>query len=162
MGRLMTIYINKTMTYLEQQGKKIITEAVRTKETQNDTYNQYDAYGYLVYYNGVLKRWSLSPELSYGEKHKGWDKYGIPAATGSEWANIFKADFEPPKSGFALVVFNAAFYSRILEEGTQNNRNGQNTTARKFRILSQVVGSLKDIQSKFNNARLTGINIDVG
>lgn len=154
MGRLMTLYVNNTLTYLEQQGKRIITEAKRTKETQNRSYNQYDAYGYLVYYNGVLKRWSLSPELSYGEKHRGWERYGIPDATGSEWAAMFRRDFEPPKSGFALVVFNAAFYSLIQEEGAGKLHNS-------YRILSQVVGSLREIQGKFKGASLNGINIDV-
>ena len=154
MGRLMTLYVNNMLTYLEQQGRKIITEAKRTKDAQNDTYNQYDAYGYLVYYNGVLKRWSLSPELA-DEKHKGWAKYGIPDASGTEWANMFREQFEPPKSGFALVVFNAAFYSLIQEEGA-----GKLT--RKFQILSQVAGSLKDLQGKFRGASLNGINITIG
>ena len=151
----MTLYVKHMLDYLAEQGKNIITEAKRTKETQNDTYNQYDAYGYLVYYNGSLKRWSLSPELSFGEKHKGWEKYGIPDATGSEWAEMFKREFEPPKRGFALVVFNAAFYSLIQEEGA-----GKLT--HKFQILSQVVGDLKDIQGKFRGASLNGINIAIG
>lgn len=155
MGRLMTLYISRTLDYLEEQGKKVIAEAKSTKDTQNDTYSQYDAYGYLVYYNGVLKRQSLSPNLSYGEKHKGWAKYGIPEATGAEWAEMFKQDFDPPKNGFALVVFNAAFYSRIQEEGADR-------LTHQWNILSQVVGSLKDIQSKFKGASLNGINITIG
>lgn len=154
MGRLMTLYVSRTLDYLAQEGKRIITEAKRTKETQNDSYNQYDAYGYLVYYNGVLKKWSISPELA-DEPHRGWKKYGIPDATGTQWADMFKADFEPPKSGFALVVFNAAFYSLIQEEGA-----GRLT--HQYQILSQVVGSLQDIKNKFKNSTLSGINITIG
>lgn len=144
MGQLMTLYVNNTLNYLEQQGKRIITQAKRTKDTQNETYNQYDAYGYLVYYNGTLKRWSLSPDLSYGEKHRGSEKYGVPEATGAEWAMMFRDEFQPPKSGFALVVFNAAFYSNIHED-------------RKWHILSQVVGDIKELKVKFKGSTITPI-----
>lgn len=151
MEKLKDLYVNRMLSLLEAQGKKIIAEAKATKETKNDTFNQYDAFGYLVYFNGDLKRWSSFPPKAE-KPHKGWEKHDIPAATGSAWAEMFKDEFKPPKKGFSLVVFNAAFYSRIQEEGTASV---------KYKILSQVVGSMKGITEQFKGATLTGINIDV-
>lgn len=156
MASLKTIMVNRMLNYLEQEGKRLVTEAIRTKKPKNRSYNELDAFGYLVYYNGVLKRWSISPNLSYGEAHEGWEKYGIPDATGEEWAEMFKTEFEPPKTGFSLVIFNAAFYARIQEEGGGRLKE-------QWPVISQISGSLKTIESKFKKygATLKGYNITI-
>lgn len=179
MARLMDIYIRRVVDYLSDEGMKIIEKAARSKDSGNISGNQLDAYGYIVYYNGVVKRfnfadeatsiygdlkhsdhyerWYRDPDNVIGAKHKGWAKMGIPDATGSEWAQMFKQQFKPPKKGFCLVVFNAAFYSKLQEEGY----GGKRKPFRKWAILSQVVGDMKDLKEKFHGAELRGHKLDI-
>lgn len=84
-----------------------------------------------------------------GTVHKGWEKAGIPEGTGYEWARMFVKEFgesgEVPPTGFALVVFNAAFYSKIQELGAKPLKH-------RFKIISQVVGDLDNIGKDFGAA----------
>lgn len=153
MGRLANLYINRMLSYLSQEGRKIVTKAQRTKTVGNRSFNQADAFGYVVYYNGEAKRTgyaNTTPQSS--EAHRGWEKHGIPEGTGREWLEDFIASFEPPQKGFALLIVNAAFYSRIQEEGAGKYREP-------FQILSQVVMDIKALQSKLEGSTLQGINI---
>lgn len=154
MGRLMDIYVSQMVSYLAKEGQRIAMDALFTKQTDNDTMNQQDAYGYGVFYNGLLKKkgYAVTAELSRG-KHRGWDKIGVPAGTGREWLDEFFAEWKPESKGFVLIVVNAAFYSGILEQGRQN------ASGKKFQIISQIASEMKDLQGKFKGSALSGKNI---
>lgn len=160
---------------LVERGKQIILEAVSSKESGNQTFNQLDSYGLVIYYNGKVQRsligsqlgtsnyraglpYNISTEMTaknkrfakWGEdgegRHKGWPAMGVPAGTGYEWARMFIKEFgkagDVPQRGFALVVFNAAFYSQIQE-------HGGGTLKKTYAIISQVVGDLDNIGKDF-------------
>lgn len=133
------------LSYLSQEGRKIVTEALRTKTPKRISENQSDAYGYVVYYNGQAKErgYATTTPLSKGV-HKGWEKHGIPEGTGREWLEAFIASFEPPQKGFALLIVNAAFYSNIQEGGD-------------WQILSQVVTDIKELEAKLKGSKITPI-----
>lgn len=168
-SKLMTQAIWKTVYYLVDEGIKIIEDARSSKDTQNISGTQFDSYGLAVFYNGKLyysvkssdpsknlTNQKRSIETIWGEengRHRGWGD--IPAGTGREWAKMFvdeiKRSSQIPDKGFALVIFNAAFYSSI-QEGTG-----------KWKILSQVVGDIKNLQSKFKGSTIRPIgNISIG
>lgn len=154
MGRLQDLYISRMVAYLAREGERIANDALFSKQTQNDTMNQADAYGYAVFYNGALKKNGYAASEMSGQEHRGWDKYGIPAGTGREWAAMLVSELgsnnKIPQTGFALVIFNAAFYSNIQEAG-------------KWQILSQVVWDIKELQAKFKDSTITPIgNITIG
>lgn len=157
----MNIYIDRMANYLAREGERIANDALLTKQSQNDTMNQADAYGYAVFYDGVLKKKGYAAIEMSTKPHKGWEKYGIPDGTGRDWLNEFFAEWRPKAKGFVLIVVNAAFYSRILEEGTQNNRGGKNVPARKFRIITQIASEMKDLQGKFKGSTLSGHNVTI-
>lgn len=164
--------------FLVTEGKRIIRDAIRKKNkghpeyAGNDSMNQLDAYGLIVYYKGRSQRalygagtmetgdltHSSTGDLFSEEPHKGWKSAGIPDATGYEWAKMFAKDFsktgQVPKDGFALVVFNAAFYSGILERGEGGIRHS-------YKVLSQIAGDMHDLQSKFKDSKLSGIGITI-
>lgn len=91
-----------------------------------------------------------------GGRHKGWKSKGIPDGTGYEWARMFIKEFgksgNVPAKGFALVVFNAAFYSKILEEGKEPLK-------RKYRVLSIASTKLQDIQREISGSTLKWYNL---
>lgn len=127
--------INNILDFLEKSGKKIIENAQNSKDVGNDTFNQHDAYGAAVYYNGELKRFASLDSKSIRDHH-GSTYYNIPAGTGEEWADMFLKEYEPPKKGFALVCFNAAYYSVIQETYT-------------YRIISQEYTDMEKILKHF-------------
>lgn len=150
MGPLERIYAQRMIDYLSRKGEEIVEKAMRSKDTLNRTFNQMDAYGYAIWYNGVLHKSAVGdPQYGqYAEKeHKGWKD--IPTAFGREWAEIFISEIPAtgkiPKAGFALIVFNAAFYSKIQEEGA-----GRLTHP--YRIISQVYGDLEAAGKGFAGA----------
>lgn len=166
-SKLMTQAIWNMVYYLVDEGIKIIEDARASKDTRNITGTQFDSYGLAVFYNGKLyysvKSSDPSKDLTTssrrietiwdesGGRHKGWRD--IPAGTGREWAQMFVDDIKKssqiPDKGFALVIFNAAFYSSVQE------------TTQRYRILSQVVGDIKALESKFRGAKTHGINISI-
>lgn len=184
MGRLEDLYVKRVADYLVDKAYDIVMTAKRTKDAENRTYNQYDAYGAAVYYKGSLVQTVLTgrthdadnkvayknkhgrriDNMSWNDvvnkeeingKHKGWAKYGIPDGFGYEWARMFVKEYRPQTDGFELVVFNAAFYSNILEHGAQRNAR------KKYQIISQVVGELQDLKKQFAGSNLRGININI-
>lgn len=164
----MTKAIWKMVYYLVDEGIKIIEEARSSKTTQNISGTQFDSYGLAVFYNGKLyysvKSSDPSKNLTTSSRRIEtiWDESGgrhrgygdIPAGTGREWAKMFvdeiKSSTKIPQTGFALVIFNAAFYSNIQEGGD-------------WQILSQVVGSIKELQAKFKGSTIKPIgDITIG
>lgn len=147
-GRLERLYVDRMVDYLSQRAAEIIERAMQTKTTAIETGNQIDAYGYAIWYKGSLEKKGIGdPEHGrYAEgPHKGYGD--IPEAFGSEWADMFISEFPSkhplPKNAFCLVVFNAAFYSRILEEGGGGVK-------KRYQIISQVIGDLDSLGKEFN------------
>lgn len=147
-GRLERLYVDRMVDYLSRRAAEIIERAMQTKTTAIETGNQIDAYGYAIWYKGNLEKKGIGdPEHGrYAEvPHKGYGD--IPEAFGSEWADMFISEFPSkhplPKNAFCLVVFNAAFYSRILEEGGGGVK-------KRYQIISQVIGDLDSLGKEFN------------
>lgn len=147
-GRLERLYVDRMVDYLSRRAAEIIERAMQTKTTVIETGNQIDAYGYAIWYKGSLEKKGIGdPEHGrYAEgPHKGYGD--IPEAYGSEWADMFISEFPSkhplPKNAFCLVVFNAAFYSRILEEGGGGVK-------KRYQIISQVIGDLDSLGKEFN------------
>lgn len=147
MGKLMDLYVSRMVDYLAKEGDKIIINAVRTKQVGQDTQNQNDAYGWVVWYNGRIMRkgyWTKSPKAN--EPHRGWAQVGIKDGFGRDWLLDFINDYkEVPQTGFALMVVNAAFYTVIHEKKY------------KYRVISQVFGDLAMVGSKFKTAKMRAI-----
>ena len=147
-GRLERLYVDRMVDYLSRRAAEIIERAMQTKTPVIETGNQIDAYGYAIWYKGSLEKKGIGdPEHGrYAEgPHKGYGD--IPEAFGSEWADMFISEFPSkhplPKNAFCLVVFNAAFYSRILEEGGGGVK-------KRHQIISQVIGDLDSLGKEFN------------
>ncbi len=147
MGALQNLYIKRMVNFLAKEGDKLIIKAVRTKQVKQDTQNQNDAFGWVVWYNGKVMRkgyWTRSPQAS--ESHRGWDKVGIKDGFGRDWLLDFISSYkEVPSSGFALMVVNAAFYTVIHEKKY------------KYRVISQVFGDLAVLGSRFKSANMKAI-----
>lgn len=149
LGTLERLYVTRVTALLSAEGRRIIEQAMRTKDTAIDTGNQMDAYGYAIWYKGDLVK-KETGDSEYGkyaeEPHKGWEKNGIPAGYGTDWADMFIKEFASahplPNDKFCMVVFNAAFYSKIQEEGGGKLK-------RSYKIISQVIGDLDNVGKKF-------------
>lgn len=166
-SKLMTKAIWSIIYYLVDEGIKIIEKARASKTTNNISGTQSDSYGLAIFYNGNLyysvkslpggtdtsrrSRYIESTFDEEGGRHRGWGD--IPDGYGREWAKMFvdeiKGSSQIPKEGFAMVVFNAAFYSSIQEK-----RQG-------YKILSQVVGDISELGNKFKGSTIKGINITI-
>lgn len=100
------------------------------------------------------KRWAKAGVG--GDKHKGWAAAGIPDGTGYEWARMFVKELgktgEIPQRGFAMVVFNAAYYSHFQEHQEGNLK-------RKYRVISQIYGDLEDAGKDYEGAVVKGFNL---
>lgn len=142
---------------LANEGRRIVEEANRSAEAQNRTGNMADAYGYAVYLNGKeMRRGYANATPTSSGPHKGWPKYGIPADTGRGYLDSFFETYIPPAKGYHLVTVNAAYYSRILEEGAQARPRRQ--VATKYRIISQMTDEMDRLAAKYRG-ELTTINI---
>lgn len=141
--------IDKIVDYLAGQGKRIIHEAVQTKDTRQRTQNQNDAYGWAVYYNGKEMRrgyWTSAPQAN--EKRNGWGAKGISSGYGREDLNRYFDGYKPKTNGFQLIVVNAVFYTSILEKGGGGVK-------RKYRVISQEFSSMENVGSKFKDSTVT-------
>lgn len=129
---------------LTKDAERILEKANATRQTKNDTYNQEDAYGYGIYYNGkLLKKGYLNDTPLAKEIHKGWAKHNIKANTGRGYLDEYLDNYKQSKKGLTLVVANAVYYSPILEDGRQSN-NG-----RRYKILSQIASDIKELEIKY-------------
>lgn len=151
MGKLQDLYIKQVIDYLAKEGSRIADDAKGTRDTNIDTGNQEDAYGWGVYYQGKLVRYGYPVPKGATEKHvdihgkKGW---------GRDWIYKFLSqDFKPETNGFCLVVANAAWYSIDHEYGAT-------PTGAVYRIISQSVYLMKDIQKQFKGSSLRVFNLE--
>lgn len=142
---------------LASEGLRIAKDAEATAETQKRSGNQSDAFGYAVYLDGrEMRRGYANPSPVSSVPHKGWEKHGIPADTGRGYLDSFLDTYVPPKKGFHLVVVNAAYYTRILEEGAQGRPKRRLST--KYRIISQITDDMDRLAAKYGGT-MTGINM---
>lgn len=149
--------------YLAKEGDRIAHKALASKEAYDRTLNMGDAYGYIVFFNKKVVRKGYALPTNWASKiHKGWDKIGVKDGTGREWLDDFMDTWKPESDNFVLIVVNAAFYSGILEKGRQTNKGGRGTYGKKFKIISQIVSDMKDLQEKFKGSTLIGKNISIG
>lgn len=129
--------IDKIVDYLAGQGKRIIHDAIQTKDTRQRTQNQNDAYGWAVYYNGKEMRrgyWTSAPQAN--EKRNGWSAAGIERGYGREDLVEYFRDYKPKTTGFQLIVVNAVFYTSLLEKGIG--------VKRKYRVITQEFSNMAD------------------
>lgn len=145
MGALVNIAVKRLVDYLAKQGNKIVTEAMATKAVGNITFNQNDAFGYAVFYNGKeKKRGYANPTPRATETHRGYEPMDVADGTGREWLNDFLSTYDGiPSKGFALIIVNAAYYTVFHE--------------RKFhyQVISQTYGSLQEIAERYAGASVT-------
>lgn len=130
--------INKIVDYLAGQGKKIIHNAIQTKDTRQRTQNQNDAYGWAVYYNGREMRrgyWTAAPQAN--EKRNGWSGAGIDRGYGREDLVKYFDEYKPKSNGFQLIVVNAVFYTAIQEAGGGRLKH-------KYRIITQEFSNMAE------------------
>ena len=135
---LLQKHINKIVDYLAGQGKKIIHDAIQTKDTRQRTQNQNDAYGWAVYYNGREMRrgyWTSAPQAN--EKRNGWANAGINPGYGREDLVKYLDEYKPKSSGFQLIVVNAVFYTAIQEAGGGRLKH-------KYRIITQEFSNMAE------------------
>lgn len=167
----MDLYVRRMTLYLVDEAKKIIEKARRTKQTKNQSGTQWDSFGAIVFYNGSIKYTlknaepgtDLTKQTRYMEsiwdenqgRHRGHGS--IPPGTGREWAEMFakeiKGSHEIPKQGFCLIIFNAAFYSKVQEEGGGRLK-------RPYKIISQIAGDMYNLKSKFQGAEVRGYHLN--
>lgn len=122
------------------KGLEIIEAAYASKETKDDRYNQRDAYGYAVYYEGMeVTRGYLDGEWSNGPAriNKASD---VGGKTGRQEVDEWLSSFVPPSlpRTYHLVVVNAMWYSEMQEAGTAPLRGS-------YKILSQLFYKLDEL-----------------
>lgn len=127
---------------LAAEGMRLIKRAMATKQTKRRTGNQIDAYGYVVISDGAVVREGFLPETPQADKeHKapwrGW---------GKDWRYEAAMYFQEraPLGVWQLVVYNAAGYTVVLENGIECKRG-----ERQFMVLSQVMGDLAGLSQKY-------------
>lgn len=148
MGRLLNIALTQLIDYLAQEGDRLAKQALASKETKNRSFNQADAFGYVVYFNKkAVRKGYASPTPMSNSVHKGWETVGITAGTGREWLDEFIESWIPENMGFVLIVVNAAFYSSIQEQG-------RGTLKRNYQIVSQLWGEMENIQKQFKGSTI--------
>jgi hypothetical protein len=128
---------------LAREGKRLISAAYATRTYEKRTGYLHDSYVSAVFKNGVclkdtirfvgteMSRMSMQVELS-GTSRKSMDLH----MSGREAAEKFIAKYQfakGRKSGFALVIAAAAYYSGILE-------------ARSYKVISHVFSELENLQ----------------
>lgn len=99
-----------TIDFLSDVGKETIEGMFQSKFPGNDLYNQRDAFGYGIYFNGKLvKEGYLDGELSKApSKHR--------KQRGREEAKKAISQYTPLTDGYELYLVNAMHYSRAQEE----------------------------------------------
>lgn len=153
MGKLQDLYIKKIIDYLDMRGRQMAQFAAFNKETNNETGNQRDAYGWGVYYQKQLVKIGFPTAPIASEPHK--DIHG-GESFGREWiAEFLSEDFVPDNDGFCLVVANAAFYSVSHEEGST-------PTGRKYQIISMIYKLMNQEKGHFKDAEIKTFNLGFG
>jgi hypothetical protein len=149
---------------LENLGKEMVEKAYRhgMHEYEANTNNLDAGYAYVVYLRGHIayntdREQAIGFSQGHNEDlgwHHGWPKRGIPDGTAVEWFERWLKSYKPKTMGFELVVLNATYYARILEEGAQigykgigvfnpSNDNKKHTgSQKKYKIVTYLIDDL--------------------
>lgn len=138
-GKLMEALLKEIAQDLLAEGRKIITGACRTKDTDRDTGAQENAYCTGVYYNEEMIGFDYV-DVAPQERPK---TSGKQEYWGREMAKKYLdgAAREASKGCIALVVANVMWYSWVQEEGFTSS-------GRQYRILSHWFGGLNTALAK--------------
>lgn len=137
-------YIKQVIDMLCSDGEKIIREMIMTNEITNRSYNLHDAYIYGVYHKGILVAYGFADGAKATSTHKGWEREGIGADKGRNYAIQAVQEYKPKTMGFELITINSIYYAEILEDGTYTKNGG-----RSYKIVSQALGGLSALTSKY-------------
>lgn len=155
MTKLMEIATQRVIRYLSKEGQRLIELASATKDTNIQTGNQEESYGWAVWHNG--KRVCTNylhpfPIADTPARYKGREIWG-----GTELKRAFKMlDSMISPKGFALAILNAVPYTRVLENGLWVTEKSKHQR-RKFRIISQVFTDLHAVGTPFKGANVREI-----
>lgn len=128
---------------LIEEGERIISEALFSRDTKNYLHNQHDAYGYAVYYDGKMIPGAIG-FVGEEESKKPW-RGGQPEGRGRDLVMDFLENYDAPAGPrYTLVVANAMPYSMWQEKGLVPGVN------RRLRILSQMTGELNSLARELN------------
>lgn len=133
-GRIVDVLLN--------EGIRIMEEAEASRDTNNVTGNQHDAYGCAVYYNGnKVKDAYLDEIATRPARLKGsYAKYRDGRKNIEDFLNSYDAE---SGNRYVLVVANAMIYSVWQEHGMVPTVN------RTIRILSQISGLMDELSIRY-------------
>lgn len=155
MTKLMEIATQRVIRYLSKEGHRLVELASTTKDTNIQTGNQEESYGWAVWHNGKRVRTNYLHPFPVAETpahFKGREIWG-----GDELKRAFiKLDSMISTKGFALAILNAVPYTRVLEKGLWVTENSKHTQ-RKYRVISQVFTDLRAVGTPFKGANVREI-----
>lgn len=126
--------------------------ASATKDTNIQTGNQEESYGWAVWHNGKRVRTNYLhpfPQADEPAHYKGREIWG-----GAELKRAFeRLDSEVSSKGFALAILNAVPYTRDLEKGLWVTEKGK-YKQRKYKVISQVFTDLRAVGQPFTGANV--------
>ena len=131
--------INKFVDMLADEGGKLITQAVSSRDYTHRTLNLHDSYGSAVYLNGKLVEKSvmlLGSKATKAKKYKGSEIRGA-----EEIIKYFRS--YKPKSEIELVVAAAMPYGVVLEKGGGGIR-------RKYKVISGINTEVGNLAARLN------------
>lgn len=147
----------RIVTRLEAIGKEVANKAFQDAESgklewKHWTNNLGAGYAYAVFYRGSIA-YNTDREQAIGFTmgmddpltwHKGWAKHGIPDGTAPDWFDLWLKNYRPKSKSFELVVVNATYYGKILEEGKQRYGNGK-----KYKVLTYLLNDVVKLSKNF-------------
>jgi hypothetical protein len=150
---------------LESIGRSIIEKAYAdqesgTNEWKSHTNNLAAGFACVVFLRGKVayntdREKAISFTQGMGDPlqwHRGWKKHGIPDGNALLWFDRWLKSYKPKSNKFELVLVNATYYGKILEEGRQGKLGG-----RKFKVLTYLINELTDKARKFDKNAIVSI-----
>lgn len=134
--------INKFVDMLADEGDKLITQAVNSRDYTHRTLNLHDSYGSAVYLNGALVERSirtLPAQATKAKKYKGNEIRGA-----EEIIKYFRS--YKPKSAIELVVAAAMPYGVVLEKGEE----GGGGLKHKYKVISGINTEVGNLAARLN------------
>lgn len=131
--------IDRFVDMLADEGGKLITQAVNSRDYTHRTYNLHDSYGSAVYLNGALVEKSV---MLLGSKATKAKSYKGSKLKGSEEIMKYFQSYKP-KSEIELVVAAAMPYGVVLEKGGGGIR-------RKYKVISGINTEVGNLASRLN------------
>lgn len=137
------------------EADSIVEEAYKTKDPNNRTMNQHDAYYWALYFNGELIECISRPPLATIPSGMIEDDEGTLIPYGSDQYHYYGIEqaaeairkFTPPQKGYTLLIGNAMWYSVIQERGLKYSRDNGDT---RYQVLSQTKYRLSELADKYH------------